>query len=303
MIVKKVKWLLFLLVFGAAVHAQELTLATYQYAENTRLKNISLLADHLLKVVGIKIKVKSYPTVHAFIEGIQNNEADIALINTFGYLLLQASQKNHTMKPVLALQVKPGAKNNYTTAFVAPASSPIGSLNDIPHYANQTRLILVSPGSTSGNLVPRLALGSVGIAEPEQLFSSVAYGKTHEATMDSVANGHASLAAMGSAEYFSFTGNQGNQNKVKLVWLSPEIPLGPVLINKSLTKNLQKKIADCLLQLHQQNEEAFQKVKAGWSESKQAEKYILITDRYYNPFRKQLGKKEDWKRILEQFAN
>ncbi len=283
--------------------AQQLTLATYQYADNNRLQNITPLATHLQNTLGIKVNVKSYPTVHSFIEAIQNNEVDIALINTFGYLLLNASDKKYDMKPMLALQVRPGTKDNYTTAIVAPASSAINSIKDIAKYAVHTKLILVSPGSTSGNLVPRLALSSVGIAEPEKKFSSVVYGKTHAATIDSVATGNEALAAMGSAEYFSFISKMENKEKIKLVWLSPEIPLGPVLIKKSLDKTLQQKITDCFLQLHQQNDEALQKVKTGWSEAKHAEKYIIITDSYYNPFRKQLGKKKDLKRILEQFAN
>lgn len=298
-------FILLVITLGARIpiSAQQLTLATYQYSDNPRLQNISPLAEHLQKLLNIKVIARSYPTVHEFITGIQYNEADIALINTFGYLLLQASQKTMTMQPMLALQVRSGTKDNYTTAIVAPASSAINNIKDISKYAAETKLMLVSPGSTSGNLVPRLALSSVGIPETEKRFSSVVYGKTHSATVESVANGTVSLAAMGSAEYFSYISKPENKDKVKLVWLSPEIPLGPVLIKKSLDKNLQQKIINILLELHIQNEEALHKVKAGWSEAKYAERYILITDIYYNPFRKQLGKKKDLKRILEQFAN
>ncbi len=73
--------------------AQTITLATYQYADNDRLANIQPLADFLKEKCHVNVKVKSYPTVHLFIQALQNNEVDIALINTFGYLLLGASPK------------------------------------------------------------------------------------------------------------------------------------------------------------------------------------------------------------------
>jgi phosphonate transport system substrate-binding protein len=299
------KYLLFLvfIVKGFYLQAQELTLATYQYADNNRIQNITPLAEHLQKTTGITVKVKSYATVQLFIEGIQNNEVDIALINTFGYLLLNESGNKHQMKPVAALKVKPGAVNNYTTSIIASSASVVNSLKEVKANAHQLSLMLVNIGSTSGNLVPRLALSNAGISDAEKSFKKVMYVKTHAAAVDSAAANPQCIAAMGSTEYFSFISNPVNKEKIKLLWLSPEIPLGPVMIKKTMDKNLQQKIIANLLHLHEQNKEALEKVKAGWSEAKNAEQYILITDNYYNPFRKELGKKKDLKRILEQFAN
>jgi phosphate/phosphite/phosphonate ABC transporter binding protein len=286
--------------FAHFASAQTLTLATYQYADNNRIANILPLALHLKEKLGYKVEAKSYATVHLLIEAIKNNEVDIALINTFGYLLLESSSGEFPMDPVLALQVK-AAADNYKTAIVAAYNSPISSLQAIKNYAAHIRLMLVNIGSTSGNLVPRLALSSVGLPNAESDFKGFSYGKTHKATIDSVAAGKVELAAVGSSEYFSFISSTQNINKIRLIWLSPEIPLGPVLVNKNIPAPLKEALIKEFLQLEVSNPQALLSVKDGWSEAKQAEKFTRIDGNYYMPFKKQLGEGVYLQKILKQF--
>jgi phosphate/phosphite/phosphonate ABC transporter binding protein len=282
-------------------HAQTLTLATYQYADNNRIANILPLAQHLKAKTGYEVEAKSYPTVHLLIKAIENNEVDIALINTFGYLLLETSPANLPMEPVLALQVQEGAQDNYKTAIIAPYNSPVSSLPQIKNHAPHTRLMLVNVGSTSGNLVPRLALSNAGLPDAEASFKGVVYGTTHRATIDSVAEGKVGLAAVGSSAYFSFIGKAENARKIKLVWLSSEIPLGPVLVNKRIPASVKNTLISELLQLEKTNPEALLSVKNGWSEAKQAEKFIQIDSSYYSSFKKELGEAVYLQKILKQF--
>jgi phosphonate transport system substrate-binding protein len=285
-----------------ALAAQQIRLATYQYADNDRISNIQPLADHLHAVYGFAVEVKSYPTVHAFIKAIQQHEVDIALINTFGYLLLETYPEGYPMQPLFALSVAKDAKDNYKTALLASSTSPIHTLQDVKTYAAASRFMLVAEGSTSGNLVPRLALTGLGITDAEKSFKSVTYGKIHSLTADAVVNGATDLAAMGSTEYYRLLKNDSVKNKFRLLWLSPEIPLGPVLINKKLPQSVTKQVGDALLSLHTQNLAALAAVKAGWSEAKQATHYIAIDAAYYHPFIQQLGDHKSWQKILQQFA-
>jgi phosphonate transport system substrate-binding protein len=299
------KWaLLVMITVGSLMaSAQKLVLATYQYADNNRLANIQPLAAHIKNKLGMDVEIKSYPSVHDFIVGIQNNEVDIALINTFGYFLLNASSKKYAMKPVAVLKVKEGALDNYKTAIIALNQLPVDTLTDLPQIAARLKLALVNKGSTSGNLVPRLALSGVGIKNPESAFLALVDGKNHRATIDSLITGKAAIAAIGSSEYFSFIQKEDNRNQVKLLWLSPEIPLGPVLLHTRLSVQVKDALITLLTELDQRNNAALESVKNGWSEAKQAEKYIIIDDQYYAPFRKQLGDKKTMTAILKQFAN
>lgn len=290
--------------FFISAAAQPLRIATYQYADNNRIANIQPFADELKSKYGFDAVVKSYPTVHAFIEAIRKDEVDIALINTFGYFLLQASGKSYPMRPLLALEVSETAKDNYKTAFLTSASSSIHALEDIKAAAGKTRLALVAKGSTSGNLVPRLALSYAGIPDAETSFASVSYAGTHATAVEAILAGKADLATMGLTEYDrSLAKDSSNAAKLRLVWSSPEIPLGPVLFNKKLNGKKLRQIQDAFITLHVQSPTVLASIKAGWSEAKQATRYIAITDAFYDPFRKVLGNKDDLQRILQQFAD
>lgn len=151
---------------NSVASSKSIVIATYQYANNNRLANIQALASLLEKETGYKVTAKSYPTVFEFISEIRNNEADIALINTFGYMLLQESGSN--MITSVALEVRDDAKDNYKTAILVPSTSKISSFSEIKRHAKKLDLKLVAEGSTSGNLVPRLSLTRLGINDTEK---------------------------------------------------------------------------------------------------------------------------------------
>lgn len=299
---KKILFLLFLLA-ALTARAQSLVLATYQYASNNRVANIQPLATHLGKELGVTVEVKSYPTVHAFIDGIRKNEVDIALINTFGYLLLESAP--YDMKPAVVLKVKEGAQDNYTTSIVAPVRFPVDTLSQIRSVAGETQLMLVAVGSTSGNLVPRLGLSAAGIKDPEKDFASLGYGGNHRSAIDSVLvpGNDNRIAAMGSTEYLAVLKDPQKAAKIKLLWRSPEIPLGPVLLHNRLSAATRANIHRLLLVLHNNEPATLEAIKNGWSEAKQAEYYIPLEPGYYHSFTRQLGDKQTMQRILKQFAN
>lgn len=300
---KKTALLLVLIFAVFNTYAQQLRIATYQYADNNRIANIQPFAAYLKTVYHIDAAVKSYPTVHAFIDAIRNDEADIALINTFGYFLLQSSGKPYPMYPLLALEVSENAKDNYKTAFLVSPSSPIKSLRDIRKAAGRTKLALVAKGSTSGNMLPRLALSYAGVPDAEQAFAAVSYAGTHAKAIDAILEENADLATMGLTEYQRYLAKDPSYaKKLRLIWTSPEIPLGPVLFNKKISAEQVQTIKKAFLELQDSNPAALDSIKAGWSEAKQAVKYIGITDSFYDPFRKVLGNQADLERILKQFA-
>ncbi|MHA4847184.1 phosphate/phosphite/phosphonate ABC transporter substrate-binding protein [Flavitalea antarctica] len=277
--------------------------ATYQYGDNNRIGNIKPLADHLGRLLNNPVEVRSYATVHLFLSALQSSEVDIALINTFGYLLLDASGRHHSMIPTVVLQPKAGTQDNYKTAIIASKNAGVQSIKALPQKAEKLRLALVSPGSTSGNLVPRLALSRLGLEHPEKQFQQLSYSGNHRLAIDSLLAGKADVCAVGSTEYFRLMEDSVRAAQCTLLWLSPEIPLGPVLLHKRLPDETRRKITTAFLDLHGQNSLALEAVKQGWSEAKEAEKYVPFSENYYTPFLNEIGSRESIKMIISQFAN
>lgn len=283
--------------------AQKIVLATYQYADNNRLENIRPLSTYLSDSLGLKVEIKSYLTVHQFIEGIQRDEVDIALINTFGYLLLESARSKYKMKPSVVLKVQEGAEDNYKTAILVRKDFPVDSIENLKDAASNAKLGLVNPGSTSGNLLPRLKMSAIGIESPEAVFKSVEYCKNHKNTIEMLVESKIDICAVGSTEYFNLMADKSKADLVKLLWLSPEIPLGPVLLHNRLSKATKQKIVAHLLKLESTSPGTLEAIKSGWSEAKQAYKYIEVDRQYYDPFKNQFGDKKIAEHILKQFAN
>ena len=275
-----------------------LRLATYTYSTNDRIDNLQPLAEHLEAELARPISVHSYEDVASFLEGIKANEVDIGLINTLGYLLL--SLDNTVMTPVANLKVQEDSKDNYKTVLLTNKMSLDNS--NIAETLDSLNMLLVAPGSTSGNLVPRLYLSSMGIKSPEIQFKSLRYGGDHTITLQKLVEGETDLCSIGSNEYYKQLKKDSSlSTKTKVLWISEEIPLGPVLVSNSLSSSQKEQITKVFLSLHTNHSVALNGIKAGWSEAKQAEKFHAISDSYYDQFRNLNGNSTDLGKILNQF--
>ena len=287
------------LLFGCQQEKEPLRLATYTYATNNRIENMRPLAENMESLLNRKVEMQSYPDVESFISAIKANEVDVALINTLGYLVL-ASDNEH-MIPVANMHIREDAVDNYKTVLLTQNDS-IVDYSQLMDNAGSLTMMFVAEGSTSGNLVPRLFLSAIGLPSPESQFQEVKYGGNHTSTLEKLLAGEADLCAIGSNEYYKQINADTTLNsRLRALWISDEIPLGPVLINKGVSDDEKERITSFLLALHTQNVNAFESIKAGWSEAKQADKFQPITDEYYDSFREVDGNKTHLENILKMF--
>ena len=275
------------LIFSAFIFSctepQPITLATYTYHTNDRLDNMTPLAELLSEKLEVPMETKSYKDVESLIKGIQSGEADIALINTLGYLLL--SQTPYDAQPVAALKIPAAIQDNYKTVLLARAGLDLGNLDGLAQKADELNLTLVNKGSTSGNLVPRLMLSSLGIDSPENAFATLSYSGNHTEAMNRILSGETDLAAFGSNEYFEqleAKAEAGTQSQ--LVWISEEIPLGPVMVQNAIAPHRRQLIIDCLHGLDKEHPEVLEAIKGGWSEAKNASHYATVDETTYRSF-------------------
>lgn len=266
---------------------EPIRIGTYTYGDNSRVENLRPLAELLEVKFKKQVEVISYPDINALLAAIRQEKVDISFISTMGNLLLHEGTEPHPMKVGLTLAVPENAANAYRTAFVVPRKSKIKSLKDVRHL-HGSRLALVNPESTSGNLIPRSVLADQGIRSPESFFGKVAYAGAHRAALDYVLDGRADLAAFGSSAYTEYMETTGKNSKIRLIHMSDPIPLGPVLFHSSLEKEFQDALTQLLSALHLEHREVFIKITEGWIEAKGAEKFIVIPPSYYET---QLGSK------------
>lgn len=299
--IKSLLFCLSLLFMACQPVERPLVVATYTYHTNNRIENLSPFSKKLSEKLGRPVKTKSYPDVASFIAGINAGEVDVAFINTFGYLLLALDNKLTT--PIAALKVNDGAQDNYKTVFLSSKSSGLDTITQLSEKANTLKMSFVSEGSTSGNLVPRLFMSAKGISNPEGSFKTVNYSGNHTSAWQDLLSGKTDLTAFGSNEYFTrIKDTPALVEQSRLLWISDEIPLGPVLVKNSLNTEDKSHIKTLLLSLHQTDATVLNSIKEGWSEAKQAGKFISVDDSYYDPFRNFQGSRADLLQILRKFA-
>ncbi|MDN3725346.1 PhnD/SsuA/transferrin family substrate-binding protein [Aequorivita sp. SDUM287046] len=289
------------LFIGYKSNKTSIRLATYTYSSNDRIENLKPLSVALEKNLNRKVEIISYPDVESFIAAIKANEVDIALINTLGYLILSAG--NEHMIPIANMNIKKDAVDNYKTVLLTNNDS-IYDYSVIKNNPENFVMMFVKGGSTSGNLIPRLFLSSINIPSPESQFKEVKYGGNHTSTFEKLENGETDLCAIGSNEYYKqIQADSTLANKIKLLWVSDEIPLGPVLINNEFSLSEREKIANLFLNLHTENSNAFESIKLGWSEAAHTDKFQSISDKYYDSFREVNGNRTSLNEILKRFEN
>lgn len=276
---------------------QALVVATYQYGDNPRILNIEPFARHFGETADVKTVVKSYPSVSLLLQAMYKGEVDVAFMNTFGYLMLK--EQTSAFEISAALHLSNEAASVYKTVIVSPRTNRIASLQDGISRAGDNVLILVSPGSTSGNLVPRLKFASIMEDDPEMFFLEVQYAERHDAALQSMLTQGYAIAAFGSDEYYKLG---ADTVKVDKLWESPPVPLGPVVCKKELPENIKISLKNALLELHKQNPEALESVKAGWTEAQPADRYMIVDDTYYESLINLAGNRDRAMRIIRKFA-
>jgi len=278
-------------------NTKTLVVATYQDGNNPRLKNIEPFSIHLGEVAGVKTTVKSYPTVQLLLLAMYKGEVDIAFVNTFGYLILREQTTAYEISATLHLPDRAADVNK--SVIVTPNESRLQSLEDGVKNAGDYFLILVSPGSTLGNIIPRLKLASMMPDDPELFFVEVQYAQQQDAVIQNMLTEKFSIAAVGSDAYYKLG---PDTVKVSKLWESPPIPLGPVVCKKDLPENLKNSLKKALLELHEQNPEALESIKTGWAEAKPTDGYMLVDDAYYDSLIKLAGNKDRAMKIIRKFA-
>ena len=290
-----------LLILSTFGFSQKLIIATYRYAENDRVRNITPFADHFAKTCGCEVQVKSYESVAALLAAMDQGEPSIVFINTFGYLMLR--EKNQNYQPSASLQIAENKKSNYQSVMVASQASGIKSLDDLKVNAATRSLLLVNAGSTSGNLVPRILLSSLGLLDAEKSFKQVTYTRNHLLTLKQIAEGKGDVGAFGSEEYDkALKADPEMVKKVTLLWTSDDIPLGPVVYKKELSRQQHKCLETTLLELHEKNPAALEGIKGGWTEAYPTNRFGKANDRDYENWLKKTGNAAAALEIIRKFA-
>lgn len=239
--------------------------------EADRLRNNQCLIDLLPGEIGVK-EVKLFPAADydGVVQGLLGGTLDYAELGASAYAKVYLTDAE-AVDPVLTTQQIDGA-TGYYSIMLALKESGIESIEDM----KGKKLGFADPDSTSGFLVPSVALPAQLGMPMDEYFSGTGFGGGHENGVLEMLKGNFDgqvTWSSGVGEYDDgYT--SGNIRKmvdkglldmadVNEVWRSPLIPNGPIVVSNKLDKDVRAKFVTFMKDMPMSHPECFASVQGG----------------------------------------
>jgi phosphonate transport system substrate-binding protein len=202
-----------------------------------------LLQTYLEAHTPYKYKIAIPPSYIAVVEAFGTKRADVAALNTYGYVL--AHEKYGAEARLITVRY---GDTTYQAQFLARADSGIKKLSDL----NGKKVAFVDPASISGYLLPLQYLNEHHIKPKETMFAmrhdnviSMIYQRQVDAGVTFYSppeDGQIQDARRLVKEQYPDV-----EKKIKVIELSSPIPNDPIVFRKDMPEDMKKKIIDALI--------------------------------------------------------
>lgn len=206
------------------------------------------VTDRMAKLTGKKIEFFMPTSYASVVEGLLGGFIDVAVLGPYSYVI--ANEKDPSIEVFATYAKKPGHLQEEGPGYRAALISKKGSkFTDVASLKGAT-IGLTDPGSTSGNLMPRVVFGQVVGMDIEKYFGKVAYTGSHELSTVAVDQGKVDAAFVATHRF----DNVVNKGDVKfedflVLWESDPIPQDPFVYRNTLCKDIRDKVAETFLGL------------------------------------------------------
>ncbi len=210
--------------------------------------NSKAFKTYLEKNTPYKFEVTIPQSFIAVVEAFGTKRADVAALNTFGYILAHEKYGAEAKLTVLRHGV-----DTYQSQFIVNAGSSIKTIEDLAGK----KIAFVEPASTSGYLLPMKTLKEKGIVPKETVFA----GK-HDNVVSMVYQGQVDAGAtfysapakdekgveqIEDARRLVKTQYPDIEQKVIILSLSESIKNDPVVFRKDMPEEMKTKIIDAMI--------------------------------------------------------
>lgn len=229
------------------------------------------------KALNVDTKLRNSSDYSGVIQGLLGGKVDMVLSmspSSFASVYIADPEAVE----VVGIVVDDADKSRgYHSVVVVKADSPYQTLSDL----KGTSFGMADPDSTSGFLIPnqsfKQAFGGSVDDKYNNFFSSVTFSGGHEQDVMGVLNGQfegavtwASMIGDHDTGYTSgaFTrmmraGQPDLMKKIRIIWQSPLIPNGPILVSKKLPADFKEKLIAAIKKLDTDHHSCFVKAVGG----------------------------------------
>ena len=228
---------------------EALTLAIIPTEESVaELQLYKPVTDRMEKLTGKKIQFFMPTSYASVVEGLLSKFVDVAVLGPYSYVI--ANSKDKSIEVFATYAKRPGHMQEEGPGYRGVLISKRGSKFTTIDSLKGSTLGLTDPGSTSGNLMPRVAFTKVIGKDLEKFFGKVVYTGSHELSSVAVVEGNVD-AAFVATHRFDNVVNKGEASLdgVNILWKSDPIPQDPFVYRNTLCENIKAKIRETFLDL------------------------------------------------------
>ena len=206
------------------------------------------VTDRMAKLTGKKISFYMPTSYASVVEGLLSHFVDVAVLGPYTYVI--ANSKDPTVEVFATYAKRPGHMQEEGPGYRGVLISKKGSKYTSIKSLKGSLVGLTDPGSTSGNLMPRVAFTKVIGMDLEKFFSKVVYTGSHELSTVAVVQGKVDAAFVASHRFDNVV-NKGEATLegVNILWQSDPIPQDPFVYRNTLCGDIKAKIRETFLDL------------------------------------------------------
>jgi len=248
-------WILFMIVFNVSCspsesedkELDELIVGFVPSEESKRMiRNLQPVTDFLEQELEIPVTLYRGSDYTAIIEGMRGKKVDVGIFGPFSYVL---ASRRAGAEPLVVPSRRSGEPATYHSLLITHVNSGIESLEQLKSEVGRYSLSFSDPVSTSGHLVPRGQLQSIGMV-PEEHFREIMFSGSHPATILALAAEKVDVAGCSyTVLHKMLERDMIDGNQVRVLWQSPPMPVDLVTVREGLSADMKEKLLDIYVRL------------------------------------------------------
>lgn len=262
------------------LNPEALTFALVPTEETTaELELYKPVTDRMAELSGKKIQFFMPTSYASVVEALLGGFVHVAVLGPYSYVI--ANSKDPNVEVFATYAKKPGHMQEegpgYRAALISKKGSQFSSIESL----KGATLGLTDPGSTSGNLLPRVVFSKEVGVDLDDYFGKVAYTGSHELSSVAVVQGKVDAAFVATHRFDNVVDKgEAKLEDVNILWMSKPIPQDPFVYLGNLCPELKAKIRETFLGLKDQpNAKKFlENVKSNTFVEMSSEDYDIIRD-------------------------
>lgn len=249
-------------------------------------KVLNEVRPYLEKELGMPVEFQKSTDYTTVIEALLSGKVHMAYLSPFAYILATQKQK---LVPLVAPGIN-GQPYSYRSLIFTSPHSGLQSMDDVKAKSHQLTLCFADPASTSGHLVPRAYLTSIGL-DPKTAWKQTMFAGTHYASVLAVKSGKVDVGCSFQLGYDKMI-REGliYEGDIRILWRSDPIVESPICIRADISPAFDEKVREAYINMKTGAPQAFHDY---WSMymPKQADSmsYMPVDDSIYNGLRKIAG--------------